>query len=337
MSTFANTSLRRLLALLLVCLTLLVTGCSAGQNASQNQSSSADSEASSQETKTVETAFGPVDIPRSPERIVALEGAIGPLLHAGKTPVATADANKVDSLLEEEAQAVQDLPLILGSDGWDYEKIAAENPDLLIGFVRSGKGQTISDQAKQEYERLSKIAPTVFILSKGGASTKEATLQISEILGDAEAAKESKEKYEAKAAAIKEKYATVLEKNTFAALDYFEGTTTVYTPVSWIGGILTDAGAHLAQPAAGVSDTNGVDLSSEELSQLKGATVILTEKTVAGEAGLGAQELAQVPTYQSLAPVKEGHAYGVSYFFADRYETGLLVLNQLEEILQSLS
>ena len=48
-------------------------------------------------------------------------------------------------------------------------------------------------------------------------------------------------------------------------------------------------------------------------------------------------ELAKLPTYQALPAVKAGHSYGLSYFFADRYETGLKSLESLETTLKKLA
>lgn len=288
------------------------------------------------ETVSVDTAFGAADIPAHPTSVVALEGAVGPLLAAGIVPTATADGDRADDFLPEEYEQVKDLPLVLGPDGWDYETIAAQDPDLIIGFVRSGKTETISAESRSEFERLSGIAPTVFLLAEGSAATKDATLEIAKIVGSGDAATAAKTEYEQKAADIKRDHADVLARYTFAPLDHYEGTVTVYTPVSWLGGILTDAGATLDPLSASVSDTNGVDISIEQLGRLSDRSVILTEQTVDGEPGIGAQELQSVPTYLELPAVREGHTSGVTYFFASRYETALDVLDQLDGILSTL-
>lgn len=319
---------RTALAAAVLATALAVSGCSADAGSTPSASASS--------TVSVDTAFGPVDIPASPERVVALEGAVGPLLSAGITPVATADGNNPESFLPKEYDAVKDLPVVLGPDGWDYEAISAAQPSLIIGFVRAGTTEEISADARDQYERLSGIAPTVFILAEGSASTKDATLAIAEVVGSGSEAEQAKAAYDAKAAEIASEHADVLREVTFAPIDHYEGTVTVYTPISWLGGILGDAGASLDPVSATVTDRNGVDLSTEELGTLSDDSVILTEKTVDGQPGLGAEELESVPTYTQLPAVTAGHAYGVSYFFADRYETGLAVLEQLDTILDTL-
>ncbi|MGO2660146.1 ABC transporter substrate-binding protein [Mycetocola reblochoni] len=320
---------RTALAATLLTSALVLTGCSA-------QSADDAGTTSSSETVSVDTAFGPVDIPAEPGTVVALEGAVGPLLSAGITPVATADGDNPEGLLPDEYDAVKDLPIVLGPDGWDYEAISAAEPELIIGFVRAGTTEEISPESRDEYERLSGIAPTVFVLAEGSASTKDATLEIAEIVGSGAEAEKAKSEYDAKAAEIASEHADVLDQVTFAPIDHYEGTVTVYTPISWLGGILTDAGATIDPIAAEVTDSNGVDISTEELGTLSDDSVILTEKTVDGQPGLGAEELESVPTYTELPAVVDGRSFGVSYFFADRYETGILVLDQLDGILDEL-
>lgn len=287
-------------------------------------------------TRTVETAFGQVQIPTSPQRAIALEGGVGPLLGAGITPVATADGDLEDSFLPQEYATVKDLPIVLGPDGLDYEKIASLNPDLLIGFVRGGTEAELSAEKKAEYQRLSSIAPTVLIRSDGSGSTKDATLAISEALGDGEDARAAKQAYEAKAAELKSTYADVLAANAFAPLDYYEEVN-VYSPISWPGDVLTDAGAKLTSVSANEKTQNATFLSAEQLGRLQDATVVLYDQTVEGKPGEGAAELAKLPTYQALPAVKAGHSYGLSYFFADRYETGLKSLESLETTLKKLA
>lgn len=304
--------------------------------AAAGSSGSAAAGAADGSTRTVETAFGQVQIPTSPQRAIALEGGAGPLLGAGITPVATADGDLEGSFLPEEYAKVKDLPIVLGPDGLDYEKIASLNPDLLIGFVRGGTEAELSAEKKAEYQRLSSIAPTVLIRSDGSGSTKDATLTISEALGDGDDARAAKQAYEAKAAELKSAYADVLAANTFAPLDYYEEVN-VYSPISWPGDVLTDAGAKLTSVSANEKTQNATFLSAEQLGRLQDATVVLYDQTVEGKPAQGAAELAKLPTFQALPAVKAGHSYGLAYFFADRYETGLKSLESLETTLKKLA
>ncbi|WP_141005426.1 hypothetical protein [Nocardioides humi] len=63
-------------------------------------------------TRTVATAFGDVEIPADPQRVVALEGGAGPALESGVVPVGIAD-DYAESYLPGEYDQVKDLPLVL--------------------------------------------------------------------------------------------------------------------------------------------------------------------------------------------------------------------------------
>jgi iron complex transport system substrate-binding protein len=310
---------------------LAVGGCAGGTSAADEPAGTS-AEAG---TRTVETAFGPVTIPADPQKVVALEGGTGPLLEAGIVPVATADGDWAESYLPEEFEQVADLPIVLGPDGWDFEKIASLQPDLIVGFVRGGKEEKLSAEKKADFDKLSKIAPTVLIRATGSATVKDASVEIATALGAGEEAEATKAEYEARVEEIRTTYADVLAANTFAGLDSFEEIT-VYSQISWLGGILTDIGAPLPAVVADEKAENGAFLSYEQLGQVADATVVLTEQTVDGQPGPGAEELAAASTYQALPAVTAGNAYGIRYFFADRYSLALDVLDQLEVVLKDL-
>ncbi len=309
---------------------LVVSGCAPTTDAGEPASTAAESA-----TRTVETAFGEVTIPADPQQVVALEGGTGPLLEAGIVPVATADGDWPDSFLPAEYEQVADLPIVLGADGWDYEKIASLQPDLIVGFVRGGKEEELSAEKQAEYDKLSQIAPTVLVRATGSATVKDASLEIATALGAGDAAEATRAEYEDRVAELRSTYGDVIDANTFAAVDSFEEVT-VYSQISWLGGILDDLGAPLPEVVADETAENAAFLSYEQLGQIADATVVLHEQTVDGAPGPGAEELAAASTYQELPAVQAGHAYGVRYFFADRYSLALDVLDQLEVVLQDL-
>ncbi|HET8970147.1 MAG TPA: hypothetical protein VFN19_03730, partial [Candidatus Nanopelagicales bacterium] len=140
---------------------------------------------------------------------------------------------------------------------------------------------------------------------------------------------------QAKAAQIKSDYADVLSEAVFAPVDYYEEVY-VYSPISWPGATVSDAGGTLAEVSADERDSNATFLSVEQIGRIDDATVVLTDETVEGKPGEGAAALAKQPTYQALPAVKSGDAYGLRYFFADRYQTGLESLNSFEATLQHL-
>ncbi|MEW9267238.1 ABC transporter substrate-binding protein [Kineococcus endophyticus] len=308
---------------------LAVTACGGTDRATAGGTASAAT------TRSVDTAFGAVEIPAEPRRVIALEGAVGPLLGAGITPLATADGDYEDAFLPQEYEKVSDLPIVLGADGWDYEKISSLEPDLMIGFVRGGTQEELSAEATATWEKLNAIAPTVLVRSDGSARTKDATLEMSHVLGDGDDADAAKARYESKAAQIRADYADVLSGNVFAPLDFYEEVT-VYSPISWPGDTVVDAGGTLTSVSRDITDENAAFLSAEQLGTVTDATAVLYEQSLAEEPGVGAAEMMALPTWQELPAVRAGHAYGLRYFFADRYETGLVALQDFEKALAAI-
>lgn len=291
--------------------------------------------AEGEDTRTVATAFGEVVIPADPQRIVALEGGAGPALESGLEPVGIAD-DYAESYLPGEYDQVKDLPLVLTPDGWDFDKLASLEPDLMIGFVRGGTEEELSQDKVREWERLSKLAPTVLIRSNGSGQTKDVSCALQVALGHADEADAAKQAYEEKAAEIREQYADVLDEHVVVGLDAYEDEVSVFSPISWIGDVLADAGATPHPLVADETEENAVFLSTEELRQVDDATLVLHSETVDGKPDLGAVDLQKAPTYAELAAVKADRSHGVPYFFADRYATGLKTLEAFEEILQDL-
>src|SRR5690606_31942126 len=106
-------------------------------------------------TRTLETSFGPVDIPANPTRIVTTHNiATQPLIELGVVPVGRGDVAEA-SVLPENWALIADVPTLTLEGGEpNYEQIAALEPDLIF---------EINVAADQRIERLQQIAPVVLI------------------------------------------------------------------------------------------------------------------------------------------------------------------------------
>ncbi|GAA3688716.1 iron-siderophore ABC transporter substrate-binding protein [Arthrobacter ginkgonis] len=319
---------------------LLLTGCAGQSGTAQSgaeTSGTTGSQAAAAGTVVVDSAFGPVTIPATPERVIALEGGTVPAVEAGIVPVATAGDVFDDSFADADDYApVADLPAILGPDGWDYERIVELKPDLLIGFVRGGDDASaeLSAEKKAEWEKLNAIAPTVFIRSNGSAGVRDASLTVAEALGNGEAAQADKAAYLAKVEQVKADYADTLAQTSFAALDAYEDVT-VYSRISWIGAVLNDLGAQFPEAVAGETAENGVFLSFEQLSRIDDADVVLYSSYLDGSSD-AFDVLKSQSTFAALPAVKEDRAFAVTHFFPDNYATATVVVEQVEDILKTL-
>lgn len=151
--------MKKILTVLLVLVTISLVGCTG--NSGNNKTGE-------KATKTISTAKGDVEIPTNPKSAV-VDYFMGDALALGVKPIGTTYIYK-GAYFEDELKGI---PSINGDNSYgeySMEKIAALNPDLII---------TAFDT---DYDKLSKIAPTVFV-DYTNMSTEERLNLIGEALG----------------------------------------------------------------------------------------------------------------------------------------------------------
>lgn len=105
----------------------------------------------------IEHKFGTTEIPAKPLRVVSVGySEQDDLLALGVKPVAVRDwygdfPFAVWPWAQDELGDAE--PVVMTRDGYDYETIAELNPDIIIGLY--------SGMSRREYQRLSRIAPTI--------------------------------------------------------------------------------------------------------------------------------------------------------------------------------
>lgn len=107
------------------------------------------------QARTLDTAFGDVEVEGTPERVVTLyEGALDAALAAGITPLGAVTTRGGDNVAEYvEAHLGDDRPAIMGVvREINIEAVLAQQPDLILAPAQ------LSDE---QYQLLSRIAPTV--------------------------------------------------------------------------------------------------------------------------------------------------------------------------------
>lgn len=150
---------------LLMTVTILATtvmGCGTSSK-SQDQKSGTSVEASAEFPITIEHAFGETTITSQPERVVTLSWANqDAILALGVVPVGVSAANfgkmtenKLHLWTEEAFNNLGETnPNVFNDEtGWDYEAIAAAQPDIIIA--------SYSGMTEEEYNLLSEIAPVI--------------------------------------------------------------------------------------------------------------------------------------------------------------------------------
>jgi iron complex transport system substrate-binding protein len=256
----------RLLALSLL-LTALVAGCGDDADTSGGGAAAPTAEPSAFPV-TIEHKFGETTITEAPKRVVVAGlREQDSLLALGVVPVATTEwyGNHPGAIFPWAEKALGDAPrpAVLGfTDGIQFEKIAAQRPDLILA-VYSGLKQ-------KDYDTLSKIAPTV-AQPRGevdwGSSWQEEILTVGKAIGKPEEAEKLKEDTEAKIAAAAKAHPE-FKGQTAAVATPYEGIY-VYGPQDARSRFLTDLGFTFpkALESVGAEDFGG-QLSAEKLDLL---------------------------------------------------------------------
>ncbi|BBI63575.1 hypothetical protein HSBAA_48810 [Vreelandella sulfidaeris] len=110
---------------------------------------------SAAQARTLDTAYGDVEVEGTPERVVTLyEGALDASLAAGITPLGAVTTRGGDNVAEYvEAHLGEDRPAIMGVvREINIEAMLAQQPDLILAPAQ------LPDE---QYQLLSRIAPTV--------------------------------------------------------------------------------------------------------------------------------------------------------------------------------
>ncbi|MEV0372137.1 iron-siderophore ABC transporter substrate-binding protein [Streptomyces sp. NPDC050636] len=303
-SRFTLRGVSRLLAALLA----VVLGTAALAACGDKKSSADDASkagASGAFPRTVKTVKGDVKIPAQPKRVVVLDtGELDDVTMLGIKPVGAVSPHMkteggFPAYLKDKVKDVTDVGPLLEPN---LEKIASLRPDLILSSkVRHDK----------VYDKLQKLAPTVFTETTGGPW--KANLKVhAEALGlEKQAAKQLKA-YESQAKAlgevIKKKYDGKMP--SASVVRFVAGPTRLYQKSSFSGVVLNDIG--LARPKS-QSSTDPVNpmlnVSPEEIDKAEADLVFVT---VADEPDkTQKKDVTSNPVWKDLGAVKNDKVFDV--------------------------
>ncbi|MGM9959840.1 MAG: ABC transporter substrate-binding protein [Allobaculum sp.] len=171
-----------------------VAGCS---------SSPATSEQTASETRTVMTDKGEVEIPAHPTKIVS-DYYLGEFLAVDIKPIIASPYALNNPYLDGLTEGIE--PMNITSAETSYEQIMAAKPDLIV---------TITDA---DYERYSKIAPTVYI-EDGKRTDEETFLYIADLVDRTDTAKEYIAAFNEKVMASKDEIQNIVGDQTVSILE----------------------------------------------------------------------------------------------------------------------
>jgi len=278
----------KFIAPLFLLILLLLTACGEKE---KNSSPTTVQDTKEAEAKTVQTTNGEVVIPTSPQRIVA-EEYIASLLVLDVKPVGAPGLALENYYLKDALKDVEEI----GDYGKpSIEKIIALKPDLII----TGNGEN--------YDALSKIAPTVVIPYGELKDAHEELTYFGELLGKEQEAKDWLAQYDQKIADAKAQVDAIIPKDaSFSIIEDADKTYYAYGDNFGRGGqpVYQALGR---KPPAKVADEmmekQWAEISEEVLADYAGDYIILTsdDRTV--------EDFKKDPIWGSLPAVKNDHLY----------------------------
>ena len=279
---------RKFIAPLFLLILLLLTACGEKE---KNSSPTTVQDTKEAEAKTVQTTNGEVVIPTSPQRIVA-EEYIASLLVLDVKPVGAPGLALENYYLKDALKDVEEI----GDYGKpSIEKIIALKPDLII----TGNGEN--------YDALSKIAPTVVIPYGELKDAHEELTYFGELLGKEQEAKDWLTQYDQKIADAKAQVDAIIPKDaSFSIIEDADKTYYAYGDNFGRGGqpVYQALGR---KPPAKVADEmmekQWAEISEEVLADYAGDYIILTsdDRTV--------EDFKKDPIWGNLPAVKNDHLY----------------------------
>ncbi|MEU1387022.1 MULTISPECIES: iron-siderophore ABC transporter substrate-binding protein [unclassified Nonomuraea] len=278
-------------------------------------------------TRTVEHAMGETKVPMTPKRVVVLDtDKLDTMVSLGLAPVGAAQAGENQTWPEYLGSALSATKPVGTLQQPNIEAIMALKPDLILGS---------KFRQAAFYDKLSKIAPTVFT-EKVGITWKENFLLDAEALGKKEQASGLLSAYEQRAKALGGKFS----KLSVSIVRFMPTEIRMYGPESFSGIVVGDAGVQRpeAQRLADQDDKRFGKLSQENIAKADGDAVFYSAY---GEAAAKSQAtVTGGPLWKNLAAVKAGHAHDVD---DEIWMTGIgvtaagKILDDLEKYLSPLA
>lgn len=264
-------------------------------------------------TREVDTGRGPVEVPAQPRRIVSLSGALTGYLYTLEAPVTASDARVLGARPDAtgfpptwSASAVRQGTVALPSGDLSVEAVAAQRPDLIIG---GGQGFTAA-QAEQNYEALSRIAPTVLVPSSAVAWQDQLSL-IASLVNRQDRVPGLMTAYDDRFARVK---ASIRPPSGPLAViaSYSDPKPYFVTPTAVLPRLLTDLGFQVDTDAlrkAGNPPLFGTGDSYTVSPEIVGAVADTPNALVVVIGGRTAAQLAQDPVYAGLPAFRAGSVF----------------------------
>lgn len=248
--------------------------------------------------RTITHDKGSTEVKAKPQRIVALDNSLveGVVLLGQPLVGGIASYRGVRNFPDYLGDAVRDTKDIGPLDNPNLELIASLRPDLILSA-------TVRHDAL--YDKLSAIAPTIFVASTG-PTWKDNLSLLGKALGEEAKAEQELTTYKARAKKVGDEVNAKAGNPTISVIRFVDGPTRLMAKASFIGHILADAG--LKRPASQDKDTFATEISEEQIELADADHIFIT--TYAGGEGYK-EKFRTNPLWNRLSGVRAKHVYEV--------------------------
>jgi iron complex transport system substrate-binding protein len=282
---------------------------------------------------TVEHAMGNTEVKGAPKRIVVLtnEGTEA-LLALGIKPVGAVKSWAGDPWYDHIKDDMGDAQVVGDEGAINIEKIASLKPDLIIGNKM---------RQEKDYEKLSKIAPTVFSETLRGDWKENFTLYAKAVNKEAKG-KEVLQKYDDKVAALKKKLGDKTNQEV-SVVRFMTDKSRIYFTDSFSGVIFNELGFKRvpAQEKMFKADSKlgnlAIEVGKEVIPKMNGDVLFyFTYLPTGDDSALATEkEWTNDPLWKNLPVVKAGNAHKVDdsiWNTAGGVIAANIMLDQIDEI-----
>ncbi|MFD2237958.1 ABC transporter substrate-binding protein [Aureimonas populi] len=253
----------------------------------------------SQETRTITDLVGEVEVPVDPQRIVVTDGdnILQPTVALGLVPVGASRNPITGDYAKVVAERLpEDLAYIGAPREPDYEEVLMLEPDLIL---------MSNDELPDEdgmYSRFSDIAPTVLI-NQDQVLWKQALLDVANATGREAEARELLDRYEARLAEVR---SVIGDRATTASVMRIRADHLRYMAQdsSYVWDILKELGFRAPDQQEKSSPSAFVRVSLEQIDVVDAPLIIVLEDQGAVGPGGMAEQIKQLPAFQSLSGEK---------------------------------
>ncbi|AHM67192.1 iron(III) dicitrate ABC transporter permease [Paenibacillus polymyxa] len=292
----------------MLALVLVLTACGAGAGTNGgNESATTPTDTASNGASQTAGAFpvtishmkGQYTLNEKPKKIAVLDVKfLDQLLAVGEQPAGSVIAEGNTTFPEYLGDKPGDVQVLGTRDKPNLEAIVALDPDLIL----------MTDFQEKEYERVSKIAPTIVL--DFYEDWRDTLATVAAITGKQAEAETVRKAYEDKIAGLKEKLSEKLGEETVALIRPRKEGIRVHGLEHRTGGILyEDLGLKMPALVQKIKDDTSVEISMEKVPEI-GADhyFVLSDELFAAEA----EALESSSVWKSLDAVKNNRAYDVN-------------------------